>query len=65
MATGWGSPKAPALLKLLTGVTSGCPAVTGLAPSSGPSRGGTTVVITGSGFGSASPTVAFAGTRPR
>jgi hypothetical protein len=61
MATGWGSPKAGTLLGLLTGAASGCPAVTGLNPASGPARGGTPVVVTGSGFGMAAPTVAFAG----
>jgi hypothetical protein len=60
-ATGWGSPRAVALLGLLTGAGSGCPTVTGLVPSSGPAIGGTTVVVSGSGFGSTVPTVAFGG----
>ncbi len=63
LATGWGSPRATALLALLTGAVSGCPTVTGLSPSSGPGVGGTQVVVTGSGFGSGTPTVAFGGTR--
>ena len=63
MATGWGSPDAGVLLGLLTGTASGCPAISKLTPSSGASRGGTKVVVSGSGFGSASPTVAFAGVR--
>ncbi len=62
MATGWGSPRAVALLGLLTGAASGCPTVTGLAPATGPAVGGTQVVISGSGFGSAAPGVAFGGT---
>ena len=62
MATGWGSPRAVALLGLLTGAASGCPTVTGLSPATGPSVGGNQVVVTGSGFGSAVPTVAFGGT---
>ncbi len=61
LATGWGSPRAGALLSLLTGATSGCPTVTGLSPPSGPGVGGTRVVITGSGFGPGTPTVAFGG----
>jgi hypothetical protein len=60
LATGWGSPNAPALLTLLSGSSSGCPTVTGLSPSAGPAVGGTTVVVTGSGFGS-SPSVTFNG----
>jgi subtilase family serine protease len=62
MATGWGSPKALALLDLLSGAPSGCPTVTGLSPSSGPATGGTTVTITGSGFGSGTPVVDIGGT---
>ena len=62
MATGWGSPRAVALLDLLTGAASGCPTVTGLTPATGPSVGGNQVVVTGSGFGSAVPSVAFGGT---
>ncbi|MBV8463536.1 MAG: IPT/TIG domain-containing protein, partial [Acidimicrobiales bacterium] len=59
LTTGWGSPDAPALLGLLSRSPAGCPAVTGLSPSSGPAVGGTSVVITGSGFGSGTPTVQF------
>ena len=60
LATGWGSPSAPALLSLLSGSSSGCPTVTGLSPGAGPAVGGNTVVITGSGFGTA-PSVTFNG----
>jgi hypothetical protein len=59
LTTGWGSPDAPALLGVLSGSTSGCPSVTGLSPNAGPAFGGTTVVISGSGFGSAVPSVRF------
>ena len=58
LATGWGSPRAMALLGLLT---PGCPSVTGLGPSSGPAVGGTTVTITGYDFGSGTPTVSIGG----
>jgi len=61
LATGWGSPRAGALLALLSGSAAGCPTVTGLSPSSGPAVGGTTVTITGSGFGSGTPVVRFGG----
>ncbi len=60
LATGWGSPRGPVLLGVLTGAAAGCPSVTGLSPASGPASGGTQVVISGSGFGK-SPTVAFGG----
>jgi hypothetical protein len=59
--TGWGSPRAGALLALLSGSAAGCPTVTGLSPSSGPAVGGTTVTVIGSGFGSATPVVHFGG----
>jgi len=42
-------------------VPGGSPIVTGLAPTSGPTTGGTVVTITGSGF-SGTPTVDFGGT---
>jgi len=61
LATGWGSPRADALLGLLSGSAAGCPTVTGLSPSSGRAVGGTTVTITGSGFGSGTPVVRFGG----
>ena len=61
LATGWGTPRAAALLGPLTGASAGCPAVTGLSPSSGPAAGGSQVVISGSGFGSATPVVRFGG----
>ena len=54
LATGWGSPRAVALLALLSGSASGCPTVTGVSPASGPACGGTVVTITGSGFGTGS-----------
>jgi IPT/TIG domain len=38
---------------VLTGLPTGGPAVTGLAPSSGPGAGGTTVTITGTGLAGA------------
>ena len=61
LASGWGSPRAGALLGLLSGSSAGCPTVTGLNPALGPATGGTLVTISGSGFGSGSPTVAFDG----
>jgi hypothetical protein len=61
LATGWGSPRAGALLALLTGAASGCPTVTGLLPASGPGAGGTTVVVSGSGLGGGTPVVRFGG----
>ena len=61
LATGWGSPRAPALLTLLTGSSAGCPTVTGLNPTSGAAVGGTTVTISGSGFGTATPAVTIGG----
>jgi hypothetical protein len=61
LASGWGSPKAAALLGTLTGSAAGCPAVTGLSANSGPATGGRTVVITGNGFGSSTPAVHFGG----
>ncbi len=62
LASGWGSPRAGSLLGLLSGSPAGCPAVTGLSPSSGRASGGQTVVIGGSGFGTGTPTVRFGGT---
>jgi len=59
LATGWGSPRAGALLGLLSGSPAGCPTVTGLSTPSGPAVGGTTVTITGSGFGTGIPVVHF------
>ena len=61
LATGWGSPRAGALLALLSGSAAGCPTVTGLSPTSGRAVGGTTVTITGSGFGTGNPVVRFGG----
>ncbi len=63
LASGWGTPRGAALLSTLSGSSSGsgCPAVTGLSSSSGPAVGGRTVVISGSGFGSSTPTVHFGG----
>ena len=59
LATGWGSPRAAALLGLLSGSAAGCPTVTSLSPSTGPATGGTTVTITGTGFGTGTPAVSF------
>ena len=61
LATGWGSPKAGALLALVSGSAAGCPTVTGLSPSSGPALGGEPVTITGTGFGTGTPVVRFGG----
>ncbi|MGA8725937.1 MAG: protease pro-enzyme activation domain-containing protein [Acidimicrobiales bacterium] len=61
LASGWGSPRGVPLMGTFTGSAAGCPAVTGVSPASGPARGGQTVVITGSGFGSAAPVVRFGG----
>ncbi|MGP8063040.1 MAG: protease pro-enzyme activation domain-containing protein [Acidimicrobiales bacterium] len=61
LASGWGTPKAAALLGTLTGSPAGCPAVTWLSANSGPATGGSTVVIVGDGFGSTTPTVHFGG----
>ncbi len=62
LASGWGSPRAASLLGLFSGAAAGCPAVTGLSPSSGKASGGQTVVVNGSGFGTGTPTVRFGGT---
>ncbi len=59
LASGWGSPRALALLGVFSGSGAGCPSVTGLGSSSGPATGGRTVVVTGVGFGSGTPTVRF------
>jgi len=61
LASGWGSPRAASLLGLFSGSAAGCPAVTGLSPSSGKASGGQTVVVSGSGFGTGAPTVRFGG----
>ncbi len=61
LASGWGSPQAVGLMGSLSGSSAGCPAITGLSPNSGPARGGRSVVISGSGFGTGSPTVHFGG----
>ncbi len=61
LASGWGSPRAAALIGTLTGSAAGCPAVSGLSPTSGPATGGRTVVISGTGFGTGSPSVRFGG----
>ncbi len=61
LATGWGSPNAPDLLGVFTGAAAGCPSVTNVDPGAGPAVGGTTVVISGSGFGSGAPAVFFGG----
>jgi hypothetical protein len=61
LASGWGTPRAAAVMGLLSGSSAGCPSVTGLAPDSGPATGGTTVVISGDGFGSGLPVVRFGG----
>ena len=39
LATGWGSPRAAALLGLLSGSAAGCPTVTGAQPVDGPGDG--------------------------
>ena len=62
LASGWGSPRAAALLGLLSGSAAGCPTVTSLGPTSGPAVGGTTVTLTGSGFGTGTPVVDFGST---
>jgi hypothetical protein len=59
LASGWGSPRAGSLLGLLSGSPAGCPTVTGLSTPSGPAVGGTSVTITGSGFGTGTPVVHF------
>jgi hypothetical protein len=59
LASGWGSPRAASLLGTLSGSSAGCPAVTGLSPGSGPATGGTTVAISGDGFGTGLPAVHF------
>ncbi len=59
LATGWGSPNAPDLVGTFTGAAAGCPSVTNVDPGSGPAVGGTTVTISGSGFGNGVPTVFF------
>jgi hypothetical protein len=59
LASGWGSPRAVALLGLLSESPAGCPTVTGLSTPSGPAVGGTTVTVTGSGFGTVTPVVHF------
>ncbi len=61
LASGWGTPRAVPLMGTFTGSAAGCPAVTGVSPAAGPARGGQTVVITGSGFGSSAPLVRFGG----
>ena len=63
LASGWGSPRALPLLALLSGAVTGCPTVTSLSTASGPAVGGTSVTITGTGFGSGTPVVDF-GTTP-
>ena len=62
LASGWGSPRAAALLGLLSGSAAGCPTVTSLSPTSGPAVGGTTVTFTGTGFGTGTPVVDFGST---
>jgi hypothetical protein len=62
LASGWGSPRAAQLLDLLSGSSVGCPTVSSVSPSSGPAVGGTTVTITGTGFGTGTPIVEFGGT---
>jgi hypothetical protein len=59
LASGWGSPRAAALLGPLSGSAAGCPAVTSLSPASGRAAGGTTVTINGTGFGTGTPVVDF------
>ena len=59
LATGWGTPRAAALLGLLSGSAAGCPTVTSLSPSTGPATGNTTVTIVGTGFGTGTPVVDF------
>jgi hypothetical protein len=61
LATGLGTPKAASLLATLSGASTGCPAVTGLSSAAGPAVGGQTVVISGNGFGTGVPSVAFGG----
>jgi len=48
-ASGWGTPEAASLLTALQG-TDGCPTVTSVSPTSGPTAGGTSVTVGGSGF---------------
>ena len=45
LASGWGSPRADAVLGVFSGSASGCPSVTGLRSSSGPATGGNRVVV--------------------
>jgi len=59
LASGWGSPRAAQLLGLLSGAAAGCPTVTSVSPASGVAVGGTTVTLTGSGFGTGTPVVHF------
>ncbi len=47
MATGWGTPISSLLVPDLQ-PSGGCPSVTGVSPSSGPTSGGTVVAISGS-----------------
>ncbi|MGA3148936.1 MAG: protease pro-enzyme activation domain-containing protein, partial [Acidimicrobiales bacterium] len=65
LASGWGSPRALALLGVFSGSSSGCPSVTGLGSSSGPAIGGRSVTVKGSGFGTGVPTVRFGTIRVR
>ncbi len=50
MASGIGTPDASMLVSLLCGSSATAPTVTGVSPTSGPSAGGTSVTITGTGF---------------
>jgi hypothetical protein len=59
LATGLGSPNAPALLKGLQ-LSAGCPSISAVSPSSGPISGGTKVTISGSDLAGASA-VSFGG----
>ncbi len=63
LASGWGSPRADALLGVFSGSASGCPSVTGLRSSSGPATGGNRVVVSGTGFGTGVPVVRFGSIR--
>ena len=40
LASGWGTPRAPGLMTVLSGSSTGCPALTGLSAHSGPAVGG-------------------------
>ena len=59
LASGWGSPRALALLGVFSGSSAGCPSVTGLGLLVGPGHRGAERGRQGSGFGTGVPTVRF------